>query len=353
MNKLAVITAFLGGVKNRYITYQPERSLAEKLALAGRAAGIDGVELCYPGDFADLGRLKALLEEHGLGVSSINVRSRRDGKWLRGSFTSASAAERAEVVDDFRRAMDVSRDLGTPRLTTCPLNDGHDYAFEINYLDAYRHAADTFARICDHDRGVRVGIEYKWNDPRTRCLLASAGETLAFCQTVGAANLGVTFDFGHSLLAGERPAQAAALLAGAGKLFLVHLNDNDRNWDWDMLPGAFHLIELVELFYYLREIGYDGDWYAYDVMSKEIDTVETFEAAAGLTRRIEGLAARLDRDRIAGLLADRNPARSLRYLYEALFGLEGPERSGRRPDPPAALATTPARERPTNEFPTP
>lgn len=324
MNKLAVITAFLGGVKNRYITYQPERSLAEKLALAGRAAGIDGVELCYPGDFADVPRLRALLEDHGLGISSINVRSRRDGKWLRGSFTSASAAERAELVDEFRRAMDASLALGVPRLTTCPLNDGHDYVFELNYIDAYRHAGESFARICEHDRRVRVGIEYKWNDPRTRCLLASAGETLAFCQTVAAPNLGVTLDFGHSLLAGERPAQAAALLAQADKLFLVHVNDNDRNWDWDMLPGAFHLLELVEFFYYLKEIGYEDDWYAYDVMSKEIDTVETFEAVAHLTRKVESLAARLDRRRISELLDARDPVRSLRYLYDALFGTDMP-----------------------------
>jgi xylose isomerase len=323
VNKLAAITAFLGGVKNRYLQYHPERSLAEKLTLA-KKAGLDGLELCYPADFANLRDLQTLLADLGLGVSSVNVRSRRDGKWLRGSFTSASAVERAEVVEDFRRAMDAAQELGQPRLTTCPLNDGHDYVFEVNYLDAYKYAEETFAKICEHDRGVRIGIEYKLNDPRTRCLLASAGETLAFCHAVGAENLGVTLDFGHSLLAGERPAQAVALVARANKLFLVHINDNDRAWDWDMLPGAYHLLELVEFFYYLREVGYDDDWYAYDVMSKEVDTVETFDAVRYLTRRVEALAAKLDRDRITGLLNRRNPAKSLRYLYDELFGPSPP-----------------------------
>jgi xylose isomerase len=319
MNKLAVITAFLGGVKNRYITYKPDRSLEEKFAVAAQIERLDGLELCYPADFQDLPLLKALLDDHGYGVSSVNVRSRRTGRWLRGSFTSPHARERAEVVGDFKRAMDLAQEVGSTRISTCPLNDGHDYVFETNYFDAYRYAEETFAAICAHNRAVRLSIEYKWNDPRVRCLLASAGETLAFCQAVGAENLGVTMDVGHALLAGERPAQSVAMLARAGKLFYVHLNDNDRNWDWDMLPGAFNTLDFVEFFYYLRQAGYTDDWYAYDVMSKEFDTVETFSTVTYLTRRLEALAERVDGEQIARIQAERNPNQALRYLYEQVI----------------------------------
>jgi xylose isomerase len=322
MNRLAVISAFLGGVRNRYITYKPDRTLEEKFAVAAQIEGLDGLELCYPADFDDVRLLQSLLDDHGLGVSSVNVRSRRTGKWLRGAFTSPRAAERAEVVDDFKRAMDLAAEIGVRRISTCPLNDGHDYVFEMNYLDGYAYAEGTFSAICEHNRDVEVCIEYKWNDPRTRCLFASAGETLSFCHAVGADNLGVTLDVGHALLAGERPAQSAALLARAGKLFYVHLNDNDRNWDWDMLPGAFHVWEFVEFFYYLEEVGYTDDWYACDVMSKEIDTVETFNAVTHLTRELEALAGRIDRHQMAAIMAARNPVRSLCYLYDAVLGAQ-------------------------------
>jgi xylose isomerase len=315
VNKLAVITAFLGGVKNRYITYKQDRTLESKFALATQIERLDGLELCYPADFQDVRLLKSLLADHGFGVSSVNVRSRRTGQWLRGAFTSAQASERAEVVADFHRAMDLAVEVGSPRISSCPLNDGHDYVFEVNYLDAYRHAEETFAAICEYNPDVRVCIEYKWNDPRTRCMFASAGETLSFCQSVGADNLGVTLDIGHALLAGERPAQSVALLARADKLFYVHLNDNDRNWDWDMLPGAFNLWEFVEFFYYLREVSYDDDWYAYDVMSKEIDTVETFNAVTRITRRLESLTDRIDREQMATIMARRDPVQALDYLY--------------------------------------
>lgn len=320
MNKLAVISAFLGGVRNRYIQYEPERTLREKLEIASSIDGLDGLELCYPADFENPAELKVLLSDHGLAISAINTRSRMSGKWLRGSFSSASAAERAEVVDHFRRSMDLARELGVNRISTCPLNDGHDYVFEMDYFEAYRYAEETFDAICRHDPSVQVCIEYKWNDPRTRCLLGSAGETLAFCQAVGAENLGVTLDFGHSLQAGERPAQTVAMLSRAGKLYYVHLNDNDRNWDWDMIPGAFHFWEILEFFFYLREAGYDGDWYAYDVLSKEHDTAEHFRLVTQLTRRLENLSERIDREAMAGLLQQRDPAKSLDYLYNAVFG---------------------------------
>ena len=320
MNRLAVITAFLGGVRNRYITYKPDRALEGKLAAAAQIQGLDGLELCYPADFEDPALLRSLLDRYGFGISAVNVRSRRTGKWLRGAFSSAVAAERSEVVDDFKRALDAAAELGVHRITTCPLNDGHDYVFEMDYGKAYAYAEETFGAICAHLPQTRVCIEYKLNDPRGRCLFASAGETLAFCQSVGAANLGATLDIGHALLAGERPAQSVAMLARANRLFYVHLNDNDRQFDWDMLPGAYHLWEFIEFFYYLQEVGYQDDWYAYDVMSKEIDTVLTFDVVIELTRKLEQLTGRIVRERMNALLEARNPAETLRYLYGAVLG---------------------------------
>ena len=318
MNKIAVITGFLGSIRNRYMQYQPARTLDEKLKIASKIRGLDGLELCYPADFEDFKRLRSLLERYGLGVAGINFRSRRSGKWWRGSFTSDDPAERDEVIEDMKRAMDYAAELGCNRVTTCPLNEGHDYVFEMNYADAYAYAEESFARICTHNPEVRVCIEYKWSDPRTRCLLGNAGEVLSFCLSVGASNLGATLDFGHSRYAGERPAQAACLLARAGKLFYVHLNDNDGNWDWDMIPGAYNFWEFVEFFYYLHEVGYDDDWYACDVFSKEADTVATFDAVTTLIRKLENIASRIDEDVMKNLLACRNPSRTLPYLYSLI-----------------------------------
>ena len=318
MNKLAIITGFLGETRNRYMVYQGNRSLQEKFEMLSQIKGVDGVELCYPADFENVAELKELLKRHAMGVSGVNFRSRRTGKWWRGSFISEKAGERWELVDEFKRAMDVTAELGCDRVTTCPLNDGADTLFEVDYIKAYDYAAETFAAVCAHDRMIRICIEYKKNDPIARCILGTAGETAAFCLMTGAANLGATLDIGHAIYAEERPAQSAALLAKANRLFYVHLNDNDGHWDWDMLPGAFHLWEFVELFYTLRKLGYDNDWYAFDVYPKEIDTIENFSAAMTLTRKLEAITDRIDISTMERLLRERNSAKTIPYLYSLL-----------------------------------
>ncbi|MFB3817240.1 MAG: sugar phosphate isomerase/epimerase family protein [Candidatus Methylomirabilales bacterium] len=318
MNKLAIITGFLGETRNRYMQYQGNRSLAEKFEAAARIKGVDGLELCYPADFEKPDELKELLARHRFGLAGINFRSRRSGKWWRGSFISERAEERREVLNDLKRAMDFAAELNCRRITTCPLNDGADTLFEVDYTKAYDYAAEVFAAACAHDRSVRICIEYKKNDPMARCIFGTAGETAAFCLLTGAENLGATLDIGHALYADERPAQSAALLARARRLFYVHLNDNDGRWDWDMLPGAFHLWEFVEMFYTLRKLRYDNDWYAFDVYPKELNTEENYAAAMSLTRKLEAITNRIDPATMEALLKERNSARTIPYLYSLL-----------------------------------
>lgn len=317
MNKISIISGFLGSIKNRYMTYQEDRPIEQKIRMAAEVDGVDGLELCYPQDFSNATELKSLMKKYGLGVSAINFRSRRTGQWMRGSFSSQIASERREVVEDMKKAIDMAADMGCDRVSTCPLNEGHDYPFELDYAKAYDYMEDSIGQAALHNPDVRISIEYKQNDPRARCLLGNAGETLAFCQKLGLPNVGVTLDIGHAIQAGERPAQSAIMLARENRLFYVHLNDNDKFWDWDMIPGAFNFWDFIEFFYYLREIGYD-DWFAFDIYPKEIDTVKTFEVAVSTTRKLIEISKRLDPETIKALLENRDPADSMKYLYTIL-----------------------------------
>jgi xylose isomerase len=318
VNKFAVITAFLGETRNRYMVYQGNRSLPEKLAMAKTIPGLDGLELCYPADFENPAELKALLRQYGFGLAGMNFRSRRTGKWWRGAFIAESSGERQEVVDDLKRAMDCAAELGITRISTCPLNDGADTLFELDYDKAYDRAAETLGAACAHNQAIRLCIEYKKNDPMARCLFGTAGETAAFCLWTGIPNLGATLDLGHALYAEERPAQSAVLLAKARRLFYVHLNDNDGRWDWDMLPGAFHFWESIEFLYVLKKLGYTDDWYAFDVYPKELDTVENFAAAFQITRKLEAITDRIDPVKMEAFFAERSSAKTIPYLYSLL-----------------------------------
>jgi xylose isomerase len=318
MNRFAITTGFLGQQRNRFMHYQDQRPFETRVEMASRVEGCDGLELCYPEDFSEPEKIKPLLDRHNFGVSAMNFRSRRPGQWMRGAWTSESKTERREAVDEFKRLLDIAADMGIPRVTNCPLNDGSDYLFELDYIRAYDYAAECFAELAAHNPAIRICIEYKENEPRSRCLFGLAGEAVAFCQMVGADNLGITLDMGHALCAGERPAQSAALIARAQRLFYVQVNDNDGRFDWDMLPGSMRMWDTVEFFYYLRRLGYDDDWYSFDVIPKEHDPVENFTATFELTRKLEAITDRIDTSRMEALLRERNPSRTIPYLYSLI-----------------------------------
>ncbi len=317
MSKLAILSLFMGQTRNRFLQYHDPQNVADVLDMAGRTEGCEGVELRYPADFGDLRVLKDGLARNDLGIAAINFASVRNDRWLRGAWTADETADRREAIDDFKRCIDIAVDIGAPRITNCPLNDGFDFTFEIDFARAYDTAAECYAEIAAHNPDFQICIEYKISEPRMRSLLGTAGETASFCQTVGADNLGVTLDIGHAMLANENGSQAAALLTRAKRLFYVHLNDNDGRADWDLLPGSVHTWDLVEFFYTLNELGYE-DWMTFDIVPKEHDPVETFATAARLSRKLEEISTRIDKQKMQSLMVQRNPARTMDYLYSLL-----------------------------------
>jgi len=318
---MSVILNFFGEIRNRFITYQGPRTLAEKFELAKKVAGADGLEIAFPQDFADPGLLKDLIAKSPYDISAINFRSRRNGMWFRGSFTSADEKDRHDMAEDMKKCIDAAKEMGVSRISTCPLNEGVDYLFEMDYGKAYAAMLETMRDIADYAAryadDLKLCIEYKYSEPRARCLLGNAGETLAFCLELGRDNVGVTLDFGHSIQAGERPGQVVAMLQRTNRLFYIHMNDNDRLMDWDMIPGAYNFWDSIEFFYYLKKAGY-YDWLAFDVFPKETDTVETFDSTIETTRKLIEIMNRIDEERMDELLTLRNPAKTSRYLYSLL-----------------------------------
>ena len=91
MNKLAIITGFLGETRNRYMVYQGNRSLQEKFEMLSQIKGADGVELCYPADFENVAEPGSTSVPAGRGSGGEGLSSRRrqgnDGSW----WTTSSA----------------------------------------------------------------------------------------------------------------------------------------------------------------------------------------------------------------------------------------------------------------------
>jgi len=126
-------------------------------------------------------------------------------------------------------------------------------------------------------------------EPRTHSYLSTVGTTLLTAQATGAENCKLIIDYGHALLGYENPAESASLLYQFGnKLAHIHINDNYRYWDGDMIVGSVRTLEFLEFFYWLRKTGYSG-WMTIDQFPYREDGKEAVEESAKWLDYLESL----------------------------------------------------------------
>ncbi len=311
--KHSIMVGLLGRQADRFHEYQPARPLSERLAMVRQIEDVDGIEVVYPAEFARPAEALPLIRDSGLAVSAVNVNVKAEAKWRHGSFTSPDPAIRAEAVQYLKTGMDLAAELGSDLVTCCPLIDGHNYPFQVDYLAQWRWLVEGVREAARHRSDVRVSLEYKLNEVRNYVVLGDMGRALHLCQQVGLANVGITMDVGHALVAKETPAAMVCLAADAGRLFYVHFNDNGREWDWDMIPASVNLWDVVETLYYLDRLGWEG-WLSYDVVNRDGDPVRTQQAAVRVMRLAERLLAKLGRERLAALIQAGDPAQTMEHL---------------------------------------
>lgn len=314
----SVMVPLMGRQADRFHEYQPAKDLAERLEMMQRVRGVDGIEVVYPSDFRDLEAAVATIKDAGLPVSAVNLNVKSDRKWQSGSFTSMDPQLRVDAVADLKRTMDLAAELDAWMVSCCPLIDGHNYSFQVDYTKQWRWLEEGIAEAARHRDDVKISLEYKLNESRNYVILGDMGRTLYLCERLGLPNVGVTMDVGHAFVAKETPAAMLALAEQAGRLFYVHCNDNAREWDWDMLPGSVNLWDLVEVLFYLDRAGWEG-WLAYDVLTRDGDPVEQMNATIAIMKAAEQLLDKLGRDRLETFIEEGIPARAFEHLVRSLL----------------------------------
>jgi xylose isomerase len=122
--------------------------------------------------------------------------------------------------------------------------------------------------------------------------MANTGKALMALNKIDSPNLGLTLDYGHSLAALENPAESAVLAMREGRLKQIHLNDNYRDWDLDLVPGTATVWEHIEFYYWLRKLGYDG-WLSADMFTWREDGTEALRLLVKVHRKCIQIADQL------------------------------------------------------------
>lgn len=316
--KSAIITGFLGQTKDRFRGYNEPASVEDKIAMIASMKDINGVEMVYPGEVPEAPVLKSILDKNEVEIACVNVNIKNDPDFIRGGISSELPELRKKAVRFIKEGKDYAEAVGADKIQCCPLGDGYEYSFQEDYAKAWKYMTEGFAEAGEYKPEIPLFVEYKPNEVRGKCFLDSAAKSLCMLQEIGNKNIGVTIDFGHSLYGGETPAEALCLIAESGYPYYIHINDNDRKWDWDYIVGSHNFLAYVEFIYYLQRYGY-SDYLTSDTSPQRIDIKRCFESNARWTNKIWNLVKSLDKTEIAKLMAGEEYLDMWKYIEDEIF----------------------------------
>lgn len=292
------------------------KELLERAASIDLITGIDFV--ATPSVFDQLDEIKRTIADTGLHVVSVVADVFTEAKWRQGSYSSRDEKVRREAIDHSKRVMDLNAELGSSLLTLWPGQDGYDYVFQADYVRERELFMEAVRELCEHNRDMTVGLEYKAKEPRTHSYVNTVGTTILMAQAIGE-NCGVILDFGHALLGYENPAESVAVLHQFGdRMCHVHINDNWRYWDDDMIVGTVRVAEFLEFFYWLRKTGYDG-WITIDQFPYREDGKDAVEESTLWLDRLQLLIDRVDDEKIESVLAQKDGVAASRLIRELVW----------------------------------
>lgn len=319
--KQAVVSSFLSKTKDRFHEYNEDKTLEERFKIVTEIEGIDGMELVFPYEVNNPDELKTLTSKYKINIAAINVNVKAEPEFRNGGLTSNRKEIRAKAVQFIKNAKDFAKKVGGNKVTCCPLGDGYEFNFNCNYAQSWKYLIDSLGESASYLPEIPLFIEYKPAETRGRCFIDTAVKTLCLLNEIGNKQIGVTIDFGHSVMFNnENPAEVVSLIAESPFPYYIHINDNNSQWDWDYMVGTKHFLDYVEFLYYLQLYNYN-DYITSDTSPTRWDIKGTFEANARLTNKIWNLLSKLDKKEFNKLISGNDYLKTWKFIEQNIFSL--------------------------------
>lgn len=314
-----------GSTADRYVLsgYKPKVSVSEMIKAASKVPDLQGVELVETWHInkENAGEVITELKQYKLQVVLLLPDLWASAKWGMGSFASNDEKIRQDAADATKRAMDLAEKIGCNLIDVWLGQDGYDYPFQADYISAWERIIEVMRDCADHNPRVIIGVEYKIKEPRTHCFIGTIGKLLLLFDQVKRDNLGVILDIGHALEGYENMAESAALCKLFGdRLCHLHLNDNWRLWDDDMMVGSIHTIELLELLYWLERIEYKG-WYSLDIFPYRDDSIGVATESIKWIQDLRKIIHNIGLDNIKKVIDSGDAAKASKIIRENMLSV--------------------------------
>ncbi len=318
--KQSVIIAFLGKTQDRFCEYNAPKTTYEKLQMVTQIKGFDGVEMVYPTETSSAEEISAMMREFKLNWAAVNVNVKKDPLFISGSLSRPIREVREKAVGIIKQAKDFAKAVGAPLVTCCPLSDGYDMLFQVDYKTAWKYMIETIGEAADYLPEIPLFLEPKYSEVRVHCQLDSTAKALLLLKEIGNKNTGITLDLGHSIQSQENPAQMFVTTLESGFDAYIHTNDNDTKADWDLVGGSRHFLNYVELLFWAKEYGYNK-YFTTDASPRIFNIIDFFERHAEVSLGIWNLVNKLDAKKYRKLMAEENYNELMSLVTKEIYRL--------------------------------
>lgn len=271
--------------------------------------------------------IKNLLNRYRMDAEFVAPRLWEDIHTTDGAYTSNSKGDRDFAMWRSFRSIDIAKALGTDKIVLWLAREGTLCEESKNPVKSVKLLIDAINQMLDYDRSIKILVEPKPNEPIDRSFCPTLGHVMALsAASKDPKRVGGLLESAHAVLAGLNPANEIAFGLAFGKLWSVHLNDqNGMKYDQDKAFGvenirqAFNQVKvLIE-----NDYGSKGEFVGLDVQAMRTQKVEDsfrhLENSLKIFQLLEEKARNFDYNRQAKLVAERNYEALEMYVIEHLL----------------------------------
>jgi xylose isomerase len=213
--------------------------------------------------------LKRRLDNLGVAAEMVAPRLWFAPETVDGAYTSNDPKCRRYAIERSLRCIDIARHLGTDLIVLWLAREGSYLRESKNAARAVDQLLEALDRMLTYDRKIRIVIEPKPNEPMDHAYIPTIGHALALAGlTRDPKRVGCLIESAHAVLAGLDPADEIDFAMRFGKLWSLHLNDqNGLKYDQDRPFGNVSLRSAFDQIRALERHGYgrNGEYVCFDV----------------------------------------------------------------------------------------
>lgn len=274
--------------------------------------------------------LKKLLDKYHMKAEFVAPRLWMDPHTVDGGFMSTSAQDREYAMWRAYRSIDIANALGTKMIVLWLAREGTLCAESKSPVWATRKLVEAIDKMLDYDPQIRVVIEPKPNEPIDRSICGTMGHVMAVsAATKDPSRVGGLLESAHAILAGLDPAHEIGFGMAMGKLWGVHLNDqNGIKFDQDKTFGVENLRQAFNQVKVLVENNYgaNGEYVGLDVKAmrttKDEDSYKHLENSLNIVKALEAKVERFDYDFQKKCVENRDFEALEMYVMNLIMGIE-------------------------------